>query len=148
MIKNFDDYESTYFSIRQVGTFADICCPIFKNFSTLITHCISIFYSPFSPFFAMLNDNKWQLASTVLYLCIRKERELSEDNERGISQGRQMEVRAVFQIFQHFESTKRKNLLKVVTFAFANRKILIKNRNENFKRKNIEGWPLLWGRHS
>jgi hypothetical protein len=79
----------------------------------------------------------------VLYLCIRKERELSEDNERGISQGRQMEVRAVFQIFQHFESATCKNLLKVVTFAFANRKILIKNRNESFKRKNIEGWPLL-----
>ena len=83
------------------------------------------------------------MASTVLYLCIRKERELSEDYERGISQGWQMEVRAVVQIFQHFESTKRKNLLKVVTFAFPNRKILIKNRNESFKRKNIEGWPLL-----
>jgi hypothetical protein len=54
-----------------------------------------------------------------------------------------MEVRAVFQIFQHFESATCKNLLKVVTFAFPNRKILIKNRNESFKRKNIEGWPLL-----
>ena len=61
---------------------------------------VYLYFTPhFSPIFAILNDNKWQLTSTVLYLCIRKERELSEDNERGISQGRQMEVRAVFRFF-------------------------------------------------
>ena len=35
----------------RMGTFADICCPIFKNFSTLITPCISIFYNLFFAIF-------------------------------------------------------------------------------------------------